>query len=82
MAAEIQIVHRVAPTKVLGRGRPKGTGSNQLLLEKIKPSDMSSCIWGVNRKKMESIRYTAHASGITLKIRRLEGGKYAIWRMT
>lgn len=78
--SKIEIIQGLSPTKILGRGRPKGGGCNQLLLEQVKPGDTSSCIFGVSEKKMRSIKSSAQAYGIKLKIRALENGKYAIWR--
>jgi len=77
-----KIVIGLAPTKILGRGRPVGTGPNQKLLGKIKPNEAHSCIWGLSLKKMRSIKSTASLLGISIKIRRLENDKYAIWRTT
>lgn len=82
MARPIEIIEGIPPTKVLGRGRPRGGGCNQLLLEEIKPNGRASCIWGVGYNKMESIRASAAQNGMKIKIRRLENKKYAIWRLT
>jgi hypothetical protein len=75
------IVSGVPVPKVRQPGRPKGAGCNLRLLARLKPGDMSSCIWGCSKKKMNSIRTSAWYGGIPLKIRVLEGDLYAIWKL-
>ena len=80
--SEPVIITGVPPPAIRRFGRPKGAGCNLQLLAKLKPGDLSSCIWGASLKKKNSIRESAHLNGIKLKVRKLEGGVYAIWRIT
>lgn len=75
------IMSCVPPTKVLGRGRPKGIGCNLSMLNKLKEGNVQSCIWNLDLKKMRSIKTTAGQHGIKIKVRRLHNGLYALWRM-
>jgi hypothetical protein len=76
------IIEGVTPPKILGRGgRPQGHGCNISLLNRLKPGDKSSCAWGMTLRKKNSIRETAFQHGMKIKVRRLEGGLYAIWRL-
>jgi hypothetical protein len=73
------IVEGVPPTKKLGVGRPKGSGSNIRLLKKLKPGNS---IWELTWKKANSIRVSAQNAGIKIKIRKQpDSDRYAIWRM-
>lgn len=60
----------------------RGRGRNQLLLARVKPGQGGSCIFGIDKKTLNSIRQTAHRNNIKLKIRELENHKYAVWRVT
>lgn len=70
--------------KIVGRGRPRGTGSNLRALAKMKPGDS---LWDVPKAKKDSIRTSAFRNKIRLKIRRIalpDGtltNNYAIWKM-
>lgn len=81
MGEEPAVVKGFEVTKVLGRGRPKGSGCNIQLLNILKPGDLSSCVWGCSKKKARSIRVTAAYHGIKVKVRMLENKLYAIWRV-
>ncbi len=79
------IIERGVPVlRVVGRGRPKGNGSNIRALRKMNPGDS---LWDVPRKKMDSFRVSAFRSGIKIKVRRIalpDGtltNNYAIWRI-
>lgn len=72
--------------KVLGRGRKRGSGSNMHLLDKLVPG--GSPVFDVPKNKMLSLRCSASAMGIKIKVRAipdLDGNptdRYAIQRIT
>jgi hypothetical protein len=71
------ILSGMAPPKI---GRPKGIGKNIKTLNLLKAGDLHSCIFGISRNQMNSIRTTAAQQKIPVLIRKLEDGNYAIWR--
>lgn len=63
----------VLPTK------RKGNGINLILLRKM---EMGQSIWEIPRKKMLSLRHTAHQAKIKVRVRKLPSGRYAIFKLT
>jgi hypothetical protein len=83
MVEQVYIIERNLPViKVVGRGRPRGSGSNLRTLAKMGKGDS---LWDVPKKKMDSFRTSAFRNNIRLKIRRItlaDGSltnNYAIW---
>jgi hypothetical protein len=85
MSEAFIIEHDIPITKVVGRGRKRGSGFNLKMLNKMKQGD---CISDIPEKKMHSIRVSASKATppISLRIRRMppiEGREnvYMIWKL-
>lgn len=71
---------------IMGRGRKKGSGDNMQLLNRLEVG--GNPVFGVPELKMFSIRSSAFAMGIRIKVRQMPGpngeasGKYAIQRLS
>ena len=72
------VVENQPLTPILRLGRKRGSGCNMILLRKMR---VGACIWHVAKGKMYSIKHSARALGIKIKVRKLPNGFYAIWKM-
>jgi len=69
MIGDPLIIERGIPvSKILGRGRPRGSGGNLRALAKLKPGDS---LWDVPKKKKDSFRTAAFRHKIKIKVRRI-----------
>jgi hypothetical protein len=66
--------------RILGRGRPKGSGINMIALSNLKKG---GCLWNVTKDKMFSFKFSASIMEprVRLKIRKLPNGYYAIFKL-
>ncbi len=71
------VVPGLALPKILGRGRPHGSGSNMIRLAQMKEGDS---LVEVPKRRMHSIRTSAANAGIEVTCRKLPSGKYLIMR--
>ncbi len=75
------IIKNLPHTKVIGRGRPKGSGKNMELLRRLTPGS-TECIWAVTQRKRDCLRWAAFTMGIHIKVRMIKPNSYCIWRIT
>ncbi len=85
MADTVMVIHAGPLPKIRGRGRKKGDGSNLRLLARLEIE--GNPIFGVPRNRMLSIRQSARAAGIPIRVREIPNddgkptGVYAIQRL-
>lgn len=76
------IITGIPIPRIRSGGRPKGSGRNVKLLNKLTPDSAQSCIWGVDKKTANSLRTSAHQQGMPCVIRKLDDGTYGVWRVS